>query len=389
MSEQLDRNLRLVGEIPTDGAELFDDIEQYLSRFVAYPSEDARVAHTLWIVHTHCMDEWESTPRIAFLSPEPASGKTRAMEITETLVPHPVEAVNTTPAYLFRKVSDPDGLPTILYDEIDTLFGPRAKDNEEIRGMLNAGHRRGAMAGRCVVHGKTITTEELPAYCAVALAGLGSVPDTILSRSVVIRMRRRTANEYIEPYRRRLHSPAGHALRDRLAVWAEQFSLDGNYPDMPPDVEDRDADVWEALIAVADAAGEKWSKRARVAAVTLVTLAKESTPSLGVRLLDDLRQIFGDADQLATETILQRLNELDEAPWGDLKGKPLDARRLANYLRPYGIKSKTVRISTSTAKGYARENLSNAWERYLEVAPNGCVTSVTSVTEPVDKELCR
>ena len=112
MSEQLDRNLRLVGELPTDGAELFDDIEQYLSRFVAYPSEDARVAHTLWIVHTHCMGEWESTPRIAFLSPEPASGKTRAMEITETLVPHPVEAVNTTPAYLFRKVSDPDGLPT-------------------------------------------------------------------------------------------------------------------------------------------------------------------------------------------------------------------------------------------------------------------------------------
>ncbi len=388
MSEQLDRNLRLVGELPTDGDELFNIIEQYLSRFVAYPSEDAKVAHTLWIVHTHCMNEWESTPRIAFLSPEPASGKTRAMEITETLVPRPVEAVNTTPAYLFRKVSDPDGLPTILYDEIDTLFGPRAKDNEEIRGMLNAGHRRGAMAGRCVVHGKTIMTEELPAYCAVALAGLGSVPDTILSRSVVIRMRRRTANEDIEPYRRRLHSPTGHALRDRLAAWAEQFRLE-NYPDMPPDVEDRDADVWEALIAVADAAGEKWPNRARVAAVALVALAKESTPSLGIRLLNDIREIFGDADQLATETILQRLNDIEEGPWSDLKGKPLDPRRLASYLRPYGIKSKTVRISTSTLRGYAREDLSDAWERYLEVPANRSATSATSATEPVDKELCR
>ena len=89
ISEQLDRNLRLVGELPTDGDELFNNIEQYLTRFVPYPSEDAKVAHTLWIVHTHCMNEWESTPRIAFLSPEPASGKTRAMEITETLVPHP------------------------------------------------------------------------------------------------------------------------------------------------------------------------------------------------------------------------------------------------------------------------------------------------------------
>ena len=86
----------------------------------------------------------------------------------ETVVPHPVEAINTTPAYLFRKVSDPAGLPTILYDKIDTLFGPRAKEHEEIRGIINAGHRRGAMAGRCVVKGKIVMTEELPAYCAVA-----------------------------------------------------------------------------------------------------------------------------------------------------------------------------------------------------------------------------
>jgi hypothetical protein len=119
------------------------------------------------------MDAWDSTPRIAFLSPEPGSGKTRALEVTELLVPRPVEAVNTTPAYLFRKVSDPAGLPTILYDEIDTLFGPKAKDNEEIRGMLNAGHRRGAVAGRCVTRGELVVTEELPAYCALALAGLG------------------------------------------------------------------------------------------------------------------------------------------------------------------------------------------------------------------------
>ena len=126
----------------------------FLGRFVAYPNEHADVAHTLWIAHAHPMDAWESTPRIAFLSPEPGCGKTRALEVTELLVPRPVEAVNTTPAYLFRKVSDPAGLPTILYDEIDTLFGPKAKDNEEIRGMLNAGHRRGAMAGRCVIRGE-------------------------------------------------------------------------------------------------------------------------------------------------------------------------------------------------------------------------------------------
>ena len=73
-----------------------------------------------------------------------------------------------------------DVIDRCLYDEIDTLFGPKAKDNEEVRGLINGGHRRGATAGRCVVRGKLIETEELPAYGAVALAGLGNLPDTIM-----------------------------------------------------------------------------------------------------------------------------------------------------------------------------------------------------------------
>src|SRR4051812_24192932 len=186
-----------------DGAALLEAVHAFLGRFVAYPSEEAHVAHTLWVAHTHLMDAWESTPRIAFLSPEPGSGKTRALEISELLVPRPVEAVNVTPAYLFRKVGAEEGRPTILFDEVDTVFGPKAKDNEEIRGLLNAGHRRGAVAGRCSTSGKTVVPEEIPAYCAVALAGLHDLPDTILSRSVIIRMRRRAPDEQVEAYRRR------------------------------------------------------------------------------------------------------------------------------------------------------------------------------------------
>jgi len=94
------------------GANLLEDVEAFLRRFVAYPSEHGRIAHALWIAHTHLMDAWDSTPRIAFLSPEPGSGKTRAIEVTELLVPNPVEAVNVTPAYLFRKVGMDS--PTIL-----------------------------------------------------------------------------------------------------------------------------------------------------------------------------------------------------------------------------------------------------------------------------------
>jgi hypothetical protein len=348
-----------------------DEVHAFLSRFVAYPGQEALAAHVLWIAHAHLMEAWESTPRLAFLSPEPGSGKTRALEVTELLVPRPVEAVNVTPAYLFRKVASEEGRPTILFDEIDTVFGPKAKDNEEIRGLLNAGHRRGAVAGRCVVRGKLVETEEIPGYCAVALAGLGALPDTILTRAVVIRMRRRAPDEAVEPFRRRLHAPEGEALRDRLAEWADgaEPALVDAWPEMPQGIVDRDADVWEALLAVADAAGGGWPKKARVAAVALVALSKAGTPSLGVKLLQDLRTIFAQDEQLPTEAILHALHTLEESPWGDLKGKALDARGLAQRLRAYEIKPGTIRDGGSTPKGYRRIDFVDAWSRYLPQSP--------------------
>lgn len=345
------------------GAALLDDVERFLARFVAYPSDAARLAHVLWIAHTHRMDAWESTPRIAFLSPEPGSGKSRALEVTELLVPRPVHAVNTTPAYLFRKVSDEEGLPTILYDEIDTVFGPRAKDNEDIRGLLNAGHRKGAVAGRCVVRGVQVFTEELPAYCAVALAGLDDLPDTLMSRSIVIRMRRRGPNELVEPFRHRVHAREGYALRDRLTAWSRTIPV-GAWPEMPEGIEDRDADVWEALLTVADAAGGSWPHRARRDAVTLVTDGRAQSPSIGVRLLTDLRTVFGDADHLFTEDIVSALVDIEDAPWGDIRGKAIDARSLARRLSKYDVAPKTVRIGDRTAKGYDRADLADAWSRY-------------------------
>ena len=368
----------------TSGSVTLDAIEGFLRRFVAYPSDDACIAHALWIAHTHIMDEWESTPRLAFLSPEPASGKTRALEITETLVPNPVEAVNVTPAYLFRKVSDPNGPPTVLFDEIDTIFGPRAKEHEEIRGLLNAGHRRGATAGRCVVQGKFIVTEELPAYCAVALAGLGNLPDTILTRSIVVRMRRRAPRERVEPYRRRLHADDGNRLRDDLNAWTGRTTF--AFPEMPDGIEDRDADVWEPLLTIADAAAGDWPQKARVAAVALVAQSKETSPSLRVRLLADCKSVFGDDDTLSTSTLIERLVAMEEAPWGDLRGKAITSRSLSQYLKPYGVESKNIRIGNLVRKGYAIESFHDAWQRYLpepsEQQPKESATPATTTNAP-------
>ena len=348
-----------------NGAALLDKIERFLRRFVAYPSEHAAIAHTLWIAHTHLMDRWESTPRIAFLSPEPGSGKSRCLEVTEPLVPRPVHAVNTTPAYLFRKVSDPDGAPTILFDEIDTVFGPKAKDNEDVRGMLNAGHRRGATAGRCVVKGKQVETEELPAYCAVALAGLNDLPDTIMTRSVVVRMRRRAPGERVEPWRLRLNGPEAEVLHDELREWAMHAAHAVEWPDMPPGIEDRNADVWEALLAVADVARGSWPERARRSAVALVADSMAGAPSIGVLLLRDLRHVFADHDKLPTDAILSALHGMDESPWADLRGKPVDSRWLSRQLSKYDVKSKNLRLDGRVVKGYDAADLADPWSRYV------------------------
>ena len=124
----------------------------------------------------------------------------------------------------------------------------------------------------------------------------------------------------------RVHADRGHALRDALAKWTMSIPEDA-WPEMPPEITDRNADIFEALFAVADQAGGDWPQRARVTAVTLVTDKSEDKRSMGIMLLEDLRTVFGDRDHLHTEDILSELLKLNESPWDDIRGKPLNAHR--------------------------------------------------------------
>lgn len=366
-----------------EGARMLDAVEQFLARFVAFPSPETRTLTVLWVAHTHILDAFETTPRIAFLSPEPGSGKTRALEILELLVPHPVMTVNASPAYLIRKLSD-DPRPVLLFDEIDTVFGPKAKaDNEDIRGLINSGYRRGATSGRCVLRGKEVLTEDFPSFAAVALAGLDDVPDTIATRSVIVRMRRRAPGERVEPYRRRVHEPAGHDLRDQLSRWirSQWGQLQDSWPQLPEGIVDRDADVYEPLIAVADAAGGRWPEVARVSAVSLVSQSAKERGGLGVQLLADLRTVLAGHEFLGTDELLTALHDLEESPWDALKSGPLDARGLAWRLGKYGVKPR--QIKAINRKGYRREDLEDSWLRYLPEQS----TDEKETTVPIERDI--
>jgi hypothetical protein len=336
----------------------------FVQRFVSFPNSHAAVATALWAAHTHLLDHFDSTPRLSFLSPEPGSGKTRALEVLGSLVPNPMHAVNATPAALFRSVSDLEQQPTILYDEIDTVFGPKTKENnEEVRAFLNAGHRRSGEAFRCVGMGTNQTVKKFPTFAAVALAGLNDLPDTIGTRSVIIRMRRRKRSEKVESWRARHNEVEGHQIRDRLAAAMTAAELPDE-PPMPEGVEDRPADVWEPLLAVAHAAGGEWPELAEAACRTFVLTAPDTTHTTSLQLLEDLRTVFGEQTSMSTADIIKELCNLEESPWKSLGVAGIDAVRLSKELKKYGVKPLQIR-GERNLRGYYRNHLADPWERYL------------------------
>ena len=127
------------------------------------------------------------------LSAEPQSGKTRYLEVLKLLVRAPLFAVNISEAALFRVIEA--RRPTILHDEIDAVFGPKARDREDLRAMLNAGYERGATVERCVGEGSKLEVKSFPVFAPVAMAGIGKLPETVEQRSIVVRMKRRAPDE--------------------------------------------------------------------------------------------------------------------------------------------------------------------------------------------------
>lgn len=350
---------------PELGARLLDDVRAFIERLCVMPDAHALVALTLWAVHTHMPGQFSTTPRLALLSPEPSSGKTRVLEVLELLTRQPLMMLSASPAAIFRTLAN--DVRTLLFDEVDTIWSyrGRADGNEDLRALMNAGYRRGMRIPRCV--GPKHDVRMFPVFAPLALAGLGELPDTIMSRAVVIRMRKRLGTERIEQFRFRIHEPQGLAIRERLDKWAREneFAIGRAWPEMPPGIEDRPAEVWEPLLAIADAAGGQWAGAARAACVELSKPRHVRQASLRVRLLTDLKAVFGNATALSTAEILERLRRLEEAPWSELSGKPLGALGLARLLGAFDVSSTKVKVNGRALQGYRREHLADAWERYV------------------------
>jgi hypothetical protein len=367
---------------PVTGAELLNAVHEAITRYVVMPSPEAADAVTLWIAATHAQPAWAHAPRLVIRAPEKRCGKSRLLDVIEALCHAPFITVNSSPAAVYRSISDDP--PTMLVDEADTIFGDKASGNEDLRGLLNAGHQRNRPAKR--YDAATSRVESIPTFAMAALAGIGAMPDTIEDRAVIIRMRRRAPGETVTPFRHRRDRVPLTALARQLATWlrADLDTLEAAEPVMP--LEDRAADTWEPLIAVADHAAGTWPDRARHAAQALTAEAADNTEhSDRIRLLYDCHTAFSDQPALPTAVLLDRLKGDPEAPWATHGPAGLTPAKLGALLREYDIRSANIRFPNGTqAKGYTREHFTDAWHRYCPELNHQQNTATTSHLRPVN-----
>ncbi len=347
---------------PVDGVALLDEIQEFVTDYVVVRSP-AETIIPLWIMGTYVFGAFDVFPRLAVVSPEKQCGKTTLRKALAALCHRPVSASNVTAAAVFRLIER--DRPTLLIDEADTFL----RENEELRGVLNAGHESDGAVMRCV--GDDHEPRAFNVFCPLAIFQIGRLPDTLEDRSLRADMQRRTKAEKIQPFRKRPVELRAEPLVRKLTRWAldNGEALEGLEPDMPEELANRAADNWLPILAVAELVGGAWRDRAPEAALAACGATDDESDTIGELLLTDIRDAFEHsmADRMPTAGVLEHLNGLEERPWREWRrGKEMTPRQLAGRLRPFGISPDDMRFpGGGHGRGYERAWFEDTWARYL------------------------
>jgi hypothetical protein len=370
-----------------DGSVLLDGLVGEISRYAVLPKY-APEALALFVVHTYGYELREVSTYIAVESPEKQCGKTTLLAVLSEMVNRPVVSSNISPPAFFRVIEE--FRPTLLIDEADTYL----RGNDELRGILNAGYTKKTafvvrVANEKIRSSNSETRNKLQSemiessngspelnsnrrptlarfssWCPKVIAAIGRLPDTLADRCIVVRMQRKTAAEQCA----RVRDLDGEVLRRQCARFVRDHrgEISGATPSVPKGLNDRAADIWEPLLAIAELAGEEWAKKAREAAEALTSAAQENNPASS--LFMDIMLVFAAAksDRVFSRELTQQLNEFRERPWQNLcRGRVMNEAWLAHYLRPYGVVTRTVRAGDLRAKGYYLDDFKDVFKRYL------------------------
>jgi hypothetical protein len=368
-----------------------DRIDHFIRRFLILPNESDYTIVSLWIAHTYFTHKIKTTPRLAIISPEYGCGKSRVLEVLESLTFKGEKLDHHTRSYLMRTVDlireEFSRSPTLLIDEIDSVFRKNSEEGEATRAFANTGYRATGFYGITEGDSKKTPTK-FKTFAPMALAGKGEVlPESVMTRAVIIRLQRRMGNEYIEDFLTDLVAFEAEELREELLGWSDYCAQDISTlnPDLP--VRDRDREVWLPLFIVAHLADEVWIKRAEIALANIQEAKSDNTLPRERQLLSDIWKIFQgqEREKIKSAAIILGLIEMHDSEWDTYNfGKPINERALAKKLRTYGIKPAQIRFENGQgAKGYYRSEVESAVKRYLEPS----MGAISETTETLETEL--
>lgn len=346
--------------------ELLDECKACVRRYIVVSDEQA-VILAAWVLHTHAFDAAETTPYIYVTAPDRSCGKTRVMEVLEFLVNNPIRSGGMTPASIVRIVKDRNR-PTMLIDEMDSQSGANKEYAEAIRGILNEGFRKKGVFIKCV--GDDFKPTEFPVFSPKCFAGIGRLPDTVASRSIPIEMVRKLPGEKVQPFREREVTSATLPIRKALKAWAtpQVIRLLQDSRSAPiAGLSDRQNDMAEPLLCIAQLAGDEWLQRLIKSLETIFKVNDSEDQSIGTTLLTDIRSVYDEmqADSLDSETLAENLCEIQESPWASLaNGRKMTPHLLARMLRRFRIMPSKFRLGSSTYRGYKRVDFEDLWLRY-------------------------
>jgi hypothetical protein len=286
----------------------------------------------------------------------------------------------------------------LIVDEADDALS----DNPDLRSVINSGWTRGQGVIRC--HPDTREPELFSTFAPKIVAMKGrNLPDTTLSRAIVITMKPRRAsdpNEHAADFNH-VDNETFARLRSQLMRWTADntVALAKAAPEILPGFHNRRRANWGPLLAIAEAGGGDWKKAAWQAALAIEAVADTFDPSIGVELLRAIKTVFdareksedlitlANKNRISSASLVAELIADQTAPWATYnKGKPISQRQVAGLLKPYGIKPGTVRLDDgthdgTTAKGYLLEWFADVFGRfYTPFSPQNPNSSVTSVT---------
>lgn len=352
---------------PVHGAALLRALSRYFSLHLVLPPR-AHHAIALWAVHCHCFHVFSWTPRLQVKAPTKNAGKSTVISLLRPVVPRAQETESTSEAALFRVVEQAQ--PTLLMDEADSYV----RDNPDVQRMVKAGTMPNGTALRCV--GDSQEVRQFACHAPMALAGIGSLPDPIESRSIKILMRRRLRNEPLRPMDK-LTQTMGERLARKAARWVQDHlgELREARPNMGHLI-NRAADNWRPLFAIADLAGGDWPTLVRAAERVVGTADDDNAESLGERLLADVRDAFNAwvgehpnavDHEMASAELIRRLVDRDDRPWAEMgkSRKPLTTNALARMLGKLGVHPRKLGPDHDRFRGYRLLDFADAFDRYL------------------------